>query len=470
MTKYKLIHLLRTLSETEWESLEDFLRSPYFTKEKTSLALAVTLRPHLSKETPTLPAARSLFEVLWPETPFDQKRLTYALSQLNKLTEKFLISEARDEQSSRQQLTALKLFSERQLEKHFAAGQRTLVASFKENTWQDVETFLIQSDYAELMDQHYIRQKVRKKDHSIQNAANHLDRYYFLRRLQFTCSMLDRQNILDLTYATGITPSWLDYLTASSLEDEPIINLYLTIYRSLLNEEQENYFQDLRDTLLSMITRQASASLAEPLLFAINYCARKIRAGKENYLREAINLYRIGIQAGLLLEGGKLSAWTYTNIIKLCIRLKEYDYANEFINSYTRLLPEGLRENAYHYNYAELLYHTNEKVRAQQYLVRVAYSDLSYYLGARVLLAKILCETGEEEALLSLLAAFTIFLQRNHQISRDLKRTYLNFCRNFARILRTPDYKMTSVYEAIKATHPLAEREWLLALATKKSK
>ena len=86
-------------------------------------------------------------------------------------------------------------------------------------------------------------------------------------------------------------------------------------------------------------------------------------------------------------------------------------------------------------------------------------------LGARVLLAKIHYETGAEEALLSLLASFTIFLQRNKQISRSLKRAYLNFCQLFARMLRTPPAKMDHIIQTIQTTQPLTDKEWLLRIA-----
>lgn len=466
MTNYKLINLLRALKEEEWGPLEAFLLSPYFTTETTSLETFRALKPYFLDPATDLPEAKVIFNTIWPGAPFDQKKLTYAISGLNQLTEQFLVLQRLEKQEARQQLTALQVFSERQLDKHLAATQRKLTALLSPTTAHPSEFFLFRSDYAELMDQHYIRQKIRREDLSIQDATDNLDRFYYLRRLHYICSMLDRQNILEVKYTTRISAAWLAHLEESELVKEPMINLYLTIFRSLREEDAEDYFQQLKVGLFDLIQHHnpKENTLAEPLFFAINYCARKIRAGQENYLREAIDLYRTGIEAGLLLNDNQLSPWTYGNVIKLCLRLKEYTYAHDFIDQYTSLLPEKMRENAYNYNYAELLYYTDQKELAQEYLHRVAYSDLSYYLGARVLLAKIHYETGAEEALLSLLASFTVFLQRNKQISRNLKRTYLNFCLLFSRLLRTPPTKMEQVIHSIKITQPLTDREWLLAV------
>ncbi|MEM7574690.1 MAG: hypothetical protein AAF433_17425 [Bacteroidota bacterium] len=94
----------------------------------------------------------------------------------------------------------------------------------------------------------------------------------------------------------------------------------------------------------------------------------------------------------------------------------------------------------------------------------VAYSDLNYYLGARVLLAKIYWEIQAEEPLLSLVAAFTIFLKRNREISNDLKHTYLNFCQLLYKILRLDSSKRQQLEDEIKSTKLLTDRSWLLEI------
>lgn len=469
MGSYKLIHLLRSLNEEEWAGLTSFLQSPYFTTETTSLELCLALQPLLDTAEKELPEAETFFSSVWPEVAFDQKNFTYALSRLNKLTERFLILRQREGEEKQQQLTALRIFSERQLGKHFAAAQRAMITVLTPATGQPDDHYLLRSAYAELMDEHYVRQKIRKYDESIQLAADDLDRFYFFRRLRYACSMLDRQHILDGKYAVGISDAWMAHLSGTVLFAEPMINLYLTIFKALREEDQEEHFQELKVDLLELISREKAEALTEPLLFSINYCARKIRAGKESYAEEAMELYLEGIDSGLLLKNGQISPWTYTNLIKLYLRLSKYRAAGEFIDKYTALLPERFRENAHNYNYAELLYATDQKELAQEYLNRVAYSDLSYYLGARVLLAKIYYETDAEESLLSLLASFTVFLQRNKQISRNLKNTYLNFCQLFNRILRTRAAKLDKVKATIAATQPLTDRDWLLEVVGQRS-
>lgn len=165
----------------------------------------------------------------------------------------------------------------------------------------------------------------------------------------------------------------------------------------------------------------------------------------------------------MLLHEGRLSPWTFTNVVKLALRLQRFEWLEGFMAAYSALLPDAFRDNVLHYNMAELYFYTNRLPQAQLELLRVEMSDMNYYLGARVLLAKIYAEQGEEEALLSLLAAFTVFLKRNKQISADLKQTYLNFCRILWQLVRAKPGQTARLATEIQETALLTDRAWLLS-------
>lgn len=67
----------------------------------------------------------------------------------------------------------------------------------------------------------------------------------------------------------------------------------------------------------------------------------------------------------------------------------------------------------------------------------------------------------EEEALLSLISSFTIFLKRNKQLSNDLKYTYLNFCQILYQIIRRAPTQINKLKDKISTTTLLTDRAWL---------
>jgi len=128
---------------------------------------------------------------------------------------------------------------------------------------------------------------------------------------------------------------------------------------------------------------------------AVNYALRKMRVGKSDYRKIALDLYLESIDNGSLLNDGYLSPRPFSNIVKLAINTKPHDWTEEFINEKSHLLAPDTRQNTLDYNLAVFYYATKNYSAAQLKLLQVEFSDLQYYLGGRILLAKIYYENSE---------------------------------------------------------------------------
>lgn len=464
MKKSKLIQLLASLSSHELSKLEDFVISPYFNRDKTIIHLfrfLKELHPGFSDSKLTKPA---LFQSLFPNHAYDDKQLRYLMSGLKKLIERFLAIASIEQHPYQSELALLSKLSEKRLEATYNRRNRQLEKKLANPKEDSSAFFLARLKWLEIQEEDFRRKRLRKFDKTIQYAAQNLDCYYFLHRLKLSCAMLDRQGIFQTSYQLQLSDEWIQHLLQQHFFEEPIIRLYYTIFQALKNQEEEKHFENLKNYLESYANSIPSSELNDIYLFAINYCARKIRQGKNAYLTEALELYRSGIASGVLIDNGHLSPWAFNNVVKLSLRLQHYDWIETFIHDYTPKLPEAFRENAWHYSLAELYYYTQKHDLAQQHLVRVSFSDMNYYLGARVLLAKIYYELQEEEPLLSLIASFTIFLKRNKQLSNNLKQTYLNFCDILFKIVRQNPRQLKRLKEEIKSTALLTDRQWLASI------
>jgi hypothetical protein len=326
----------------------------------------------------------------------------------------------------------------------------------------DSQYFLEQIHWSEVQQRHFERSRERRYDDSIQRQNDHLDRYYFLEKMRLGCAMLDRQTIVAGDYRTGVSDALVAYLKEQQFFGELTIEMYYHVWCALRHEAEEAHFAALADHLRNATRILPTKELQNIYRLSINYCARKIRQGHEQYVQTALELYIAGLAEDIFLQDGFLSPWTFTNVVKLAMRMRRYEWGEAFILEYASRLPPDFRENALHYNLAELYYYTERSGEALLYLNKVAYSDLNYYLGARVLLAKIYYEDGAEEALLSLIAAFTIFLKRNRAISSELKQTYLNFCDILSQLLRNHPKKIKELGAQIQHTSLLTDRTWLL--------
>ncbi|MCO6488785.1 MAG: hypothetical protein J5I98_10225 [Phaeodactylibacter sp.] len=469
MESSKLMDAIRALKEPELGRLRQFVASPYFNEQEELIRLLDYILGFGPEFRGSGLGKEQAFRHLFPATPYEDKRMRYLMSGLNQLAEQFLATERSRKQKNHYRLALLEAASERGLEKAYRQTRRQLEASLAAEPYRGGAFFYHRMRRAEIEERHFQLQRLRKYDESIQFASDYLDRFYFLQKLKYACIMLDRQAILQGHYELNIGKEWAAHLRARAFFDEPIISLYYTILQALLEEDEESYFRALQKNLAAAGPGIPPGDLQDIYLFAINYCARKIRQGREDYIGQALQLYLDGIQSGILIDNGQLSPWAFTNVVKLALRLRRYHWIEHFIQRYAPALPDSFRENALHYNLAELYYYTNRFELAQAHLKEVAYSDMNYYLGGRVILAKIYYEEEEVEPLLSLLAAFTIFLKRNKLISSDLKQTYLNFCDILFQVVKGKRRHWKKLGKKIQETRLLTDRAWLQSVYSEAS-
>ena len=463
MQHSKMLAALKACQKKELDSLRRFVASPYFNRQPELERALNFLLPHWPAFEGTARDKKAIYKAAFPNADFDEKQFRYLSSGLGQLVEQFWAVEKWRQTTWEKDLTLLKSAFERGAEKSYRKTNRRLEASLQEaQPTADSRFFLTQVQWFETAQQQFFRSRERRFDESIQRQSDSLDRYYFLEKLKFACAMLDRQGVVAGEYRPRVSAAWVQHLLEQDCFGEPLIRLYYDLWRALKTEDDPSIFFAVRDRLSGDISGIPMGELLIVYHACINYCARKIRHGEDAYVTIALDLYIAALECGALLSDGDLSPWAFTNIVKLSMRLQRYAWGENFIRQYAPLLPATFRDNAMHFNLAELFYYTGRSDDAMGHLMQVAFSDLNYYLGARVLLAKIYYENGDEEPLISLLAAFTIFLKRNREISADLKQTYLNFCDLLLRLVSRSPRKTANLGDKIRETPLLAERKWLL--------
>ena len=109
---------------------------------------------------------------------------------------------------------------------------------------------------------------------------------------------------------------------------------------TLSQEDAEPYFEKLKILLQKHHTALPNNEIKGILLTAINYCIKQLNQGSEAYVRQAFELFGYGLKHQILLENQQLNQFTYKNILASALRLKEYEWAGDFIRIYTPLLAE----------------------------------------------------------------------------------------------------------------------------------
>ena len=155
------------------------------------------------------------------------------------------------------------------------------------------------------------------------------------------------------------------------------------------------------------------------------------------------------------------------------LRLKDFQWTEQFIHQYKDRLRPEIRENAALYNLASFYYERKDYKRALQQLYNVELTDSSYHVGAKIIQVKSYYELNEYEAFLSLFEAFKKYIQRNKELSDYQKNTNIAFLKFSKKIFQLKNSKSliskaawrkkyNTVNEQLATPQPLANKEWLM--------
>ncbi|MCB0557649.1 MAG: hypothetical protein H6573_18345 [Lewinellaceae bacterium] len=464
MEKSKLLALLRTFDSSELRAFKDFVGSPFFNKEETLTRLYHYLKKLAPQKFPQEKINRQeVYRELFPGEPYDERRLNHISSGLFQLAEQYIGLKEYAKQGILAETHILEAHLERRQEKAYQHRFRKAQSRLEKAPLRDAQYHLQKSHLARLSDQYFSIQKLHRPDPSLQEMADQFDVYCLSKKLSLLCEMQQRQQFLPVKYQLKLADETLSALERQeALSENPCIAVYHTLFKALSGHTGRQDFQRFRQLLTQHHSRFSEPEARKLYFSAINYCIHAIRIGKKEYTSQLMDLYIEGIKHGILLENGHISPWTYKNIVKLGLGLKRFDWVESFVREYSQYLSKEEREDAYHFNLADLFFHRQEYDKALGHLNQVEFSDIHYAVDAKATLLKIYYETRATEAYLSLHSAFKIFLKRNKNLSRNVRESYMNFIALLYQVFKQGGKRQAQLEQKIQSTNPLNGRAWLL--------
>ena len=479
MTESKLIFLIKNFTTKELTRFNEFVQSPYFNKHEKVIQLLKIIADAAPNFSEKKLSKEVVYKRLFPKETFDYMKLAHIQNYLMDLLEQFLSIDIYRQDSFSPKMDLVKAMGQRQLpdqqEKHLKKLKKDMQAA----RLRDIQHYQLQYQYHKEADLLYVKKQKRTSNDNLQRKGDFLDKYFIAEKLQISCEMITRQNILNIEYTKGLLDSLLAHLESNAKEykNEPPIAVYLKIYK-LFTEENDDHFEEL----LELIDRNEQYFSIDELTslydYAQNYCIKRINSGKAEFLNKIFLIYQILIEKKIILQNEFIPASMFKNITTVGLRLKEYDWTEQFVKAHYEYLDEKIREDVYNYNLAAIYYSKNEYGKALEMLRFIEFTDVYYALGARAILLKIYFEQEEPDLFHSCVDSFKIFLKRNKLVSKYQYTVHFNLLKYSKRAFNyrsTLGYKKSSVENLNKLKTELQElkditnKDWLLAQLNKQT-
>ena len=457
MSDNKLFELINTMTAVEKRECAAFLKSPYHNRREDVLRLWKQCTADVRSRRANLPASGEPA----PENTAEHRHVqSFLLQQI----ETFLAQRAYEQTPLLSDLHLAPVYRQKGLVKHlhhlFRRAEERLDKLPRDTTYYYLQYQLEWEKYAATESQ------TRSRDNNLAAVHQALDVYLIGSKLRLACLLESHRAVFNVAYDTTFLPGLLAFLPGSALCAVPIIALYYHCYQALTGGKEAE-FRAFRRELESQNAALPPEERRIFLLLGVNYCIRQLNAGDVRYIREVFDLYRVGLETGVLLENGKLGRFAYKNIVAAGLKVQEFDWVEDFIVRYEPFLEEKHRAANRDYNLAKLYFARKDYRRAMPLLAQVGESDLLLNLDSRVMLLKMYYETGEWDALDALLASFRVLLLRKKKVIGYHQAYYLNTLRYIHKLIRVNlnDKTAVTAFRAeVEGNKAVIEKDWLLGI------
>lgn len=450
-----------------------FLDSPYFNRQDRLKNLGAFF---IQKNPGQTPDKQALYTLLYGAKSAYREQAVYdALSQLNKLLSRFLALREFENDPTAQDRHLLKALANQQEEAAYLRQWKKAHLAWEQYPYQDLAYY--KGQYALYRHASVFEAGLQRRgqDTRLEKTVNYLDLHYWGERLKYSCELLNRSHILKQSAPQDlIVPlqQWIKILP-DTYRNKAAIQAYLLIFNALQSPGDETFYLkwiqwlDINSHLFS------PEEAADMYNYAQNYCVRQINQGNSAYLARLFTLFEQLATKDLILDQGYMDHRKLKNMVAVGIRLKAYEWVDDFLHSYKgKLLPE-FQVDAYRFNLASLRHAQGQHSEALSLLQQIEFRDVFDHLSARSLMLKLYYESDEDAALEFLLETFRLYLQRNRSINPFQRRIHLNLLRLSRKLYRLRaqrsilapglfQERLAGLTQQIKTAEEVANRSWLL--------
>lgn len=444
MQQSKFIFLLKSLSKREQHKYRELVFSPFFNKNKKVRLLVDTCLQYAPSFNDDTLQKQQLFTLLFGQEPYNELKINNVLSDALQLLYRYFGQMA----LQKEEIKLRPFIIEALLSRNEAQATEQQLKRFQqelEQIQQPSESYYHQwMQLSDLRDRWSLMHGSRDYSLHLQQKNDALDQYYWCSKLRLACDMESRNKVINAHYQSYFLEDILRIYEAGHpvFEQQAVLRIYYKTLQMLRFEGEESHYHDLKQLIAEYAGELRREELNDLYDYAQNYCVKKINSGQVHFYREIFDLYQLMSDKEILLRGGYLSQWSYINIITAGLRLKEYEWTEQFIYQYREYLPEEVRNNVFTYNLAALYFEKGAFHHALQTLQDVEFSDPFFHMSAKIIQLKSYFEQRETEAFFSLVEATRKYIRRNRRLSDYQIQSNNNFIKLVARL-----YKLKSEAE-----------------------
>jgi len=479
LSNYNLLKILKSFSKEEILEFEKFVSSPIYNSQGTLIRLYGELKKFYPDFSNKELSKEKLFEKVNPGKEFNDVIFRKYMSNLLKLAERYLIFLENNTKPEKQAVNLLDQFDKRNLTGFY---DRLLVQTEKSET--DEKLISNESFYYK-----HLRKEI-KVIHNVRTNKLHLmkpdlkkSHVYLLMHVLLSCTAYNNMMLVnrksfkeaDDNNFFGIFFKSFDIINylriQDCLEEEEKWFVELCNYDNLLMGEPYDplNLMKMNEYLIRLIPH-FNKNLLYTFFSHLNiFYLLNISKGADDLKRKLFDNYKLMISSGLYSDGERefINFSEYKTILYSALRIKEFEWCEEFIEKFRNFHNPGNRDNIINYSKACLKFETGDFESSMNFLSGLNADNVMLQLDKNILHLLIYYELNYFDSAFSLVDSFRHFLKDNKILSKEVIDNHCNFMGYYKTILRLKQNTVNSLdFEYLKKEifchENVRRKEWLL--------
>lgn len=461
LSDYKIFGILRHFQKSELKKLAAFIETGLGGPPGKSMELLNLIIPYHPQFSDSALDKTYLFENLYPNQNYKEQQLRYALSDLFRISVRFLGHLELNNGDSELNPYIRKALALRGADKTYLSLPDPFEQSERTHSGSNMHHLAFREQYIHL--NLFLSRKNRTDPEALAKAARNLDAFYLSTKLKMLCELINSQNVRSGDFGFFMREEIENRVQLGDFSEIPSVVIYFGILKTLTDPEKEEHFESLQENLDTYASQFGQDELRDMYKYLMNYCIKKINLGNQTYLQKLFNIYQTVIENKSIYNGKFLSQWDFKNIVVVGIRAGQNSWVETFIGRHIQDLATHEQENALTYNTAYLKFSNGDYHAALRLLQNVEFTDIYYQLDMRSVILKCYYEMGDYEALNYHLSAFRLFLSRNKEISEYQRTIYRNLIRYSGKIMQANAQKSKAkeLISEIEKVKQIADYSWV---------
>ncbi len=471
MDNYKIIQVLRTFNKKELRRFGEFVKSPYFNKNSSVIALYDSLskyHPNFKNKDLTI---GNLHAAVFPSAEFDYHKINNVISDLYQLSEKFLAQAFIEQKDFYVERNLFRTFREKGLYKLYDQKHSEYMKKLIGRKHKDEQYFYY---LYEMNDEYLWYATIRKPNtelNILQTEFDHFFRYALIRLLRFYNLMLHERNQNNVDFRLTMFNEIFEHIKENDFEDSPALMIFKTILL-LLHSKDVMYFNKLKTLKEKYLDDFSDDDKHLVFIHLYDFAAYMVNfSGDNSYNIEMFNIYRELIDRKLMTPESFLYP-NFMNVVKVACRVKEFEYAERFIEKFKVSIPKAELENVLEFCYGSISYSRGKLEVALKHFSRSNFQNFIFKVQVKIMLLKIYYYLKMYEQAEAMIDTFRHFVGREENLLSEHRDAYYQFLKLAGELIRVnesggPDErdfrlkKIKSEAEKIPA-NPFRIKVWLL--------